>query len=137
MPGFIAVKLCPELIFVPTDFKKYTHYSDLTRKGEVIYSYDFLLDALLLAFDELYLIILFPEVVFQKYDPCFIAASLDEAYLDITKACKERNITGGEVSWTYVVCVYSKLVTKLWRYLFMDFGCKLNLKDCYLVCGIF
>lgn len=33
MPGFIALKLCPELIFVPTDFKKYTHYSDLTRKG--------------------------------------------------------------------------------------------------------
>ena len=33
MPGFIARKLCPELIFVPTDFKKYTYYSDLTRKG--------------------------------------------------------------------------------------------------------
>lgn len=33
MPGFIALKLCPGLIFVPTDFKKYTHYSDLTREG--------------------------------------------------------------------------------------------------------
>lgn len=33
MPGFIARKLCPELIFVPVDFKKYTHYSNLTRKG--------------------------------------------------------------------------------------------------------
>ena len=33
MPGFIARKLCPELIFVPVDFKKYTYYSDLTRKG--------------------------------------------------------------------------------------------------------
>lgn len=33
MPGFIAQKLCPELIFVPTDFKKYIYYSDLTRKG--------------------------------------------------------------------------------------------------------
>lgn len=33
MPGFIARKLCPELIFVPPDFKKYTYYSDLTRKG--------------------------------------------------------------------------------------------------------
>lgn len=33
MPGFIARKLCPELIFVPTDFKKYTHFSGLTRKG--------------------------------------------------------------------------------------------------------
>ncbi|OAY39274.1 DNA polymerase kappa isoform X4 [Manihot esculenta] len=68
MPGFIARKLCPELIFVPTDFNKYTHYSNLTRK------------------------------VFQKYDPHFMAASLDEAYLDITDVCKERGVTGGEVA---------------------------------------
>lgn len=33
MPGFIARKLCPELIFVPVDFNKYTYYSNLTRKG--------------------------------------------------------------------------------------------------------
>lgn len=33
MPGFIARKLCPELIFVPVDFKKYTHYSNITRRG--------------------------------------------------------------------------------------------------------
>lgn len=32
MPGFIARKLCPELIFVPVDFEKYTYYSTLTRK---------------------------------------------------------------------------------------------------------
>ncbi|CAI8593419.1 unnamed protein product [Vicia faba] len=32
MPGFITRKLCLELIFVPTKFRKYTHYSDLTRK---------------------------------------------------------------------------------------------------------
>ncbi|KAJ0437364.1 putative DNA-directed DNA polymerase [Helianthus annuus] len=68
MPGFIACKLCPELIFVPTDFKKYTYYSDLTRK------------------------------VFQEYDPNFMAASLDEAYLDITNVCKERDITVAEVT---------------------------------------
>ncbi|XVE49330.1 hypothetical protein DITRI_Ditri01bG0074200 [Diplodiscus trichospermus] len=68
MPGFIARKLCPELIFVPTDFKKYTYYSDLTRK------------------------------VFRNYDPNFMAASLDEAYLDITEVCKERGITGGEIA---------------------------------------
>ncbi|GJY23803.1 DNA polymerase kappa isoform X1 [Tanacetum coccineum] len=68
MPGFIACKLCPELILVPVDFKKYTYYSDLTRK------------------------------VFHEYDPNFTAASLDEAYLDITKVCKERDITGGEVA---------------------------------------
>lgn len=68
MPGFIARKLCPKLIFVPVDFKKYTHYSDLTRK------------------------------VFQKYDSSFLAASLDEAYLDITNVCLERGITGEEVA---------------------------------------
>ncbi|XP_057963778.1 DNA polymerase kappa isoform X2 [Malania oleifera] len=68
MPGFIARKLCPQLIFVPTDFEKYTHYSALTRK------------------------------VFQKYDPNFMAASLDEAYLDITEVCEERGATSGEIA---------------------------------------
>uniref|UniRef100_A0A803NNW8 DNA polymerase kappa n=1 Tax=Cannabis sativa TaxID=3483 RepID=A0A803NNW8_CANSA len=68
MPGFIARKLCPELIFAPTDFKKYNYYSDLTRK------------------------------VFQTYDPNFMAAGLDEAYLDVTEACKERGITGEEIA---------------------------------------
>ncbi|XP_059647891.1 DNA polymerase kappa [Cornus florida] len=78
MPGFIARKLCRELIFVPVDFKKYTHYSDLTRK------------------------------VFQKYDPNFMAASLDEAYLDITKVCKERGITGGEIAEELRTSVYEE-----------------------------
>ncbi|KAF8019917.1 hypothetical protein BT93_G0569 [Corymbia citriodora subsp. variegata] len=68
MPGFIARKLCPELVFVPVDFEKYTYYSGLTRK------------------------------VFQRYDPNFIAASLDEAYLDITEVCKERGVSAGEVA---------------------------------------
>ncbi|KAK4437980.1 DNA polymerase kappa [Sesamum alatum] len=68
MPGFIARKLCPKLIFVPVDFKKYTYYSDLTRK------------------------------VFQRYDPNFLAASLDEAYLDITNFCNEKGMTGEEVA---------------------------------------
>lgn len=36
-------------------------------------------------------------LVFQRYDPNFIAASLDEAYLDITEVCKERRVSGGEV----------------------------------------
>ncbi|XP_039036309.1 DNA polymerase kappa-like isoform X2 [Hibiscus syriacus] len=68
MPGFIARKLCPNLIFVPTDFNKYTYYSGLTRE------------------------------VFRNYDPNFLAASLDEAYLDITRVCKERGITGEEIA---------------------------------------
>ncbi|GAB2247102.1 hypothetical protein Droror1_Dr00006984 [Drosera rotundifolia] len=68
MPGFIARKLCPELIFVPTDFKKYTHYSTLTRK------------------------------VFHSYDPNYFAASLDEAYLDITDVCAARGATSEEIA---------------------------------------
>lgn len=40
-------------------------------------------------------------LVFQKYDPNFIAASLDEAYLDITNVCQERGITGADVSYSF------------------------------------
>ncbi|KGN43848.1 DNA polymerase kappa isoform X1 [Cucumis sativus] len=68
MPGFIARRLCPELILVPTNFDKYNYYSDLTRK------------------------------VFHRYDPNFLAASLDEAYLDITEVCKERGLTSEEIA---------------------------------------
>ncbi|KAL2945246.1 DNA polymerase kappa, partial [Bienertia sinuspersici] len=68
MPGFIARKLCPELIFVPVDFEKYNYYSSLTRK------------------------------VFQRYDPNFISASLDEAYLDVTEVCRERDLRSDEVA---------------------------------------
>nr|CAB3493989.1 unnamed protein product [Digitaria exilis] len=68
MPGFIGCKLCPGLVFVRPNFERYTHYSELTRK------------------------------VFQRYDPNFIATSLDEAYLNITNVCIERSITGEEVA---------------------------------------
>ncbi|KAJ1690189.1 hypothetical protein LUZ63_014344 [Rhynchospora breviuscula] len=68
MPGFIARKLCPHLIFVPTNFDKYTHFSELTRK------------------------------VFRRYDPNFIATSLDEAYLNVTDVCSERGLSGEEVA---------------------------------------
>ena len=51
MPGFIARRLCPHLIFVPSDFAKYKHCAEVTRE------------------------------VFRQYDPHFDAGSLDEAYL--------------------------------------------------------
>lgn len=73
MPGFIGCKLCPDLVFVPPNFERYTHYSELTRKALV-------------------------PLVFQRYDPNFIATSLDEAYLNITNVCIERGITGEEVA---------------------------------------
>ncbi|KAK9165330.1 hypothetical protein Scep_000521 [Stephania cephalantha] len=78
MPGFIGKKLCPDLIFVPPDFKKYTHYSDLTRK------------------------------VFLKYDPNFVSSGLDEAYLDITEVCKERAISSVEIAEELRKCVYEE-----------------------------
>ncbi|XP_022148772.1 DNA polymerase kappa isoform X3 [Momordica charantia] len=78
MPGFIARRLCPELIFVPVDFKKYTYYSDLTRK------------------------------VFHRYDPNFLAASLDEAYLDITEVCKERGLTSEEIASDLRTSIYEE-----------------------------
>ncbi|XP_077221352.1 DNA/RNA polymerases superfamily protein [Tasmannia lanceolata] len=77
MPGFIACKLCPDLTFVPPNFKKYTYYSELTRK------------------------------VFHKYDPCFITTSLDEGYLDITEACREKGMSGGEIAEELRGAVYT------------------------------
>ncbi|KAL2608226.1 hypothetical protein R1flu_026799 [Riccia fluitans] len=67
MPGFIARRLCPDLIFVKPDFKKYTHFCGLSRE------------------------------VFREYDPKFIGVSLDEAYLDITEMCRLRIMSAAEV----------------------------------------
>lgn len=97
MPGFIACNLCPELIFVPTDFKKYTYYSDLTRKGQIL-SLLWNSAGIKCFYCIKYVIIFRFKPVFHEYDPNFTAASLDEAYLDITKVCKERDLTGEEVS---------------------------------------
>ena len=54
MPGFIATKLCPQLVIVPPNFHKYKAVSK--KVGEV----------------------------FALYDPNFVMMSLDEAYLDLT-----------------------------------------------------
>ncbi|KND00532.1 uncharacterized protein SPPG_04842 [Spizellomyces punctatus DAOM BR117] len=54
MPGYIAKKLCPNLILVRSNFDKYTAVSKKIRE------------------------------VFAMYDPQFSPMSLDEAYLDIT-----------------------------------------------------
>lgn len=44
------------------------------------------------------------RVVFHRYDPNFIATSLDEAYLNITDVCTERGITGEEVIMNISIC---------------------------------
>jgi DNA polymerase kappa len=54
MPGFIALKLCPQVVFVSHNFQRYEAVAALTRQ------------------------------VFAKYDPDFESWSMDEASLDLT-----------------------------------------------------
>ncbi|XP_026786848.3 DNA polymerase kappa isoform X1 [Pangasianodon hypophthalmus] len=60
MPGFIAKKLCPNLVIVPLNFDKYRAVSEQVRE------------------------------VFADYDPHFLPMSLDEACLDITEHLEQR-----------------------------------------------
>lgn len=60
MPGFIAKRLCPQLIIVPPNFDKYHAVSKEVKE------------------------------ILADYDPNFMAMSLDEAYLNITKHLQER-----------------------------------------------
>lgn len=60
MPGFIAKKLCPALVIVPTNFDKYRAVSYEIRE------------------------------IFAEYDPHFQPMSLDEAYLDFTEHLEQR-----------------------------------------------
>ncbi|XP_019956493.1 DNA polymerase kappa [Paralichthys olivaceus] len=60
MPGFIAKKLCPNLVIVPTNFDKYRAVSEEIRE------------------------------IFADYDPHFQPMSLDEAYLDFTDHLDQR-----------------------------------------------
>lgn len=60
MPGFIALKLCPNLVMVETNFAKYREYSAQVRE------------------------------ILAEYDPNFSVMSLDEAYLDFTDHMEKR-----------------------------------------------
>eukprot|EP00208_Stichococcus_sp_RCC1054_P006025 CAMPEP_0206147638 /NCGR_PEP_ID=MMETSP1473-20131121/34031_1 /ASSEMBLY_ACC=CAM_ASM_001109 /TAXON_ID=1461547 /ORGANISM="Stichococcus sp, Strain RCC1054" /LENGTH=946 /DNA_ID=CAMNT_0053544649 /DNA_START=259 /DNA_END=3099 /DNA_ORIENTATION=+ len=68
MPGFIARKLCPQLIFQRPDFSRYKEVSEQA------------------------------QAVFATYDEDLEAASLDEAFLDITAYCAQHGCTGAEVA---------------------------------------
>lgn len=61
MPGFIALKLCPNLVMVRPNFDKYRKYSKQVRE------------------------------ILEEYDPNFCPMSLDEAYLDFTDHVVKRN----------------------------------------------
>ena len=60
MPGFIARELCPELIIVPCNFRKYRVDSEKIMG------------------------------IISKYDSNYSAMSLDEAFLDITDHLETR-----------------------------------------------
>lgn len=66
MAGFVAMKLCPQLICVPLNFAKYNAKAEEVR------------------------------AVLAEYDPRFESASCDEAYLNLTRYCEEHKMTPEE-----------------------------------------
>ncbi|KAH9054733.1 DNA/RNA polymerase [Lactarius vividus] len=66
MPGHIALKLCPELILVDLHMSL---YSDVSKQIMAI---------------------------FRQYDPNMLAASVDEAYLNITEFCERNDLEPDE-----------------------------------------
>lgn len=62
MPGFIARKLCPELVFVPCNFNKYREVSAV-----------------------------FKEII-EEYDKEFESMGLDETNLDLTEYCLTKGL---------------------------------------------
>lgn len=62
MAGFVAKKLCPQMVFLPQNYEKYG------AKAKEI------------------------QAVMAQYDPLFESASIDEAYLNITAFCTENKL---------------------------------------------
>ncbi|KAL6250239.1 hypothetical protein RBB50_002540 [Rhinocladiella similis] len=62
MAGFVAKKLCPQLVCLPLNFEKYT-----AKAKEV-------------------------RAILSEYDPRFESASIDEAYMNITEYCETHNM---------------------------------------------
>ncbi|XP_014663907.1 PREDICTED: DNA polymerase kappa-like [Priapulus caudatus] len=72
MPGFIAKKLCPELVIVNTHFEKYREVAAQVRE------------------------------IFNEYDPGFCGMGLDEAYLDLTDHLENRRLLTDKEKLTFV-----------------------------------
>ncbi|KAI0904441.1 hypothetical protein F4823DRAFT_614891 [Ustulina deusta] len=66
MAGFVAKKICPELLLIRPNFEKYTAKAREIRD------------------------------IIANYDPRFESASIDEAYLNITEYCVQHNMTAEE-----------------------------------------
>lgn len=67
MAGFVAMKLCPNLICLPLNFGKYTAKAQEVRE------------------------------ILADYDPRFESASIDEAYLNITQYCEDKHMDPEDV----------------------------------------
>lgn len=67
MAGFVAMKLCPTLICLPLNFEKYTAKAQEVRE------------------------------ILADYDPRFESASIDEAYLNITQYCEDKQMDPEDV----------------------------------------
>ena len=67
MAGFVAMKLCPNLICLPLNFEKYTAKAQEVRE------------------------------ILADYDPRFESASIDEAYLNITQYCQDKQMDPEDV----------------------------------------
>nr|POF24736.1 dna polymerase kappa [Quercus suber] len=67
MSGFVALRLCPDLIQIPVNFEKY-----VAKATEV-------------------------RTVLARYDPRFQSASCDEAYLNITQYCQDHDMNAEDV----------------------------------------
>lgn len=66
MPGFIAKKLCPDLILIGGNYEKYTETSKKFK------------------------------AVLERYDPEFESGGIDEAALDLTNYINENGIDTDE-----------------------------------------
>ena len=62
MAGFVAKKLCPQLVLIPMNFEKYTAKAHEVRE------------------------------ILAEYDPRFESSSIDEAYLNITAYCDANQV---------------------------------------------
>ncbi|KAI1353463.1 hypothetical protein F5Y01DRAFT_277168 [Xylaria sp. FL0043] len=66
MAGFVAKKICPDLLLIRPNFEKYTAKAHEVRD------------------------------ILANYDPRFESASIDEAYLNITEYCVQHDMTAEE-----------------------------------------
>ncbi len=82
MPGFIGLKLCPQLKFIEPHFHKYKEESHKIME------------------------------ILEEYDPEIESMGLDEAYLDLTNYCKEKKIYSKEEIKELVINIKKKIFEK-------------------------